>query len=74
MLDLAVPGVFNSAFLNPHPGPIAGNSYDRVVDPHEDVPIMKEKTVDDTGKLVNRLIIIPHDRFFRQVPARHHQG
>src|SRR5512143_189007 len=62
------------AFLNPHAGLIAGNSHDRVVNPHKDVPVMDEKAIDDTGKLVNRLIIVPYDWFFRQVPARHHQG
>jgi hypothetical protein len=29
---------------------------------------MEEKTIDDTGKLVNRLIIIPYDRFSDKFP------
>jgi hypothetical protein len=61
-------------FLNPHAGLISGNSQDGIVYPHEDVPVMYKKAIDDTGKLVNRLFIVPYYRFFRQVPARHHQG
>ncbi|HEX9020204.1 MAG TPA: hypothetical protein VF903_02960, partial [Nitrospirota bacterium] len=35
---------------------------------------MEKKPIDDSGELLQGFVVVPHNRLFREVAARHYQG
>ncbi len=49
------------------------SAYHRIIHPHKDVPIMEQESIGHPRKLLDGLIIVPHDRLLGEIAARHDQ-